>query len=66
MDALDATGQTKEAQRTRSARFERHLSISRLRGYARKQIRRFGKYDLDMDDLPAPLVPRSLPFDLPC
>lgn len=33
--------------------------------YTRKQIRRFGKYDLDMDDLPAPLVPRSLPFDLP-
>ena len=33
--------------------------------YMRKNIRRFGKYDLDMDDLPDPLDPRPLPFDLP-
>jgi TnpA family transposase len=33
--------------------------------YMRKQIRRFGKYDLDMDDLPDPLDPEPLPFDLP-
>jgi hypothetical protein len=33
--------------------------------YIRRQIRRFGKYDLDMDDLPEPLIPRPLPFELP-
>src|SRR5208283_4802584 len=33
--------------------------------YMRKNIRRFGKYDLDMDDLPDPLDPTPLPFDLP-
>lgn len=33
--------------------------------YTRKHIRRFGKYDLDMDDLPDPLDPAHLPFDLP-
>lgn len=33
--------------------------------YTRKHIRRFGKYDLDMDDLPDPLDPKPLPFDLP-
>jgi hypothetical protein len=33
--------------------------------YIRKSIRRFGKYDLDMSDLPVPLDPRPLPFDLP-
>ncbi len=33
--------------------------------YTRKHIRRFGKYDLDMDNLPDPLDPAHLPFDLP-
>jgi len=33
--------------------------------YMRKNIRRFGKYDLDMDDLPGPLDPRPLPFERP-
>jgi TnpA family transposase len=32
--------------------------------YMRKNLRRFGKYGLDMDDLPAPLVPKPLPFSL--
>ena len=33
--------------------------------YIRKNLRRFGKYGLDMDDLPDPLIPKPLPFDLP-
>ncbi len=33
--------------------------------YMRKNIRRFGKYDHDMETLPDPLDPRPLPFD-PC
>lgn len=33
--------------------------------YIRKHIRRFGKYGLDMDDRPDPLVPRDLPFEIP-
>jgi hypothetical protein len=33
--------------------------------YIRKHIRRFGKYDLDMDDLPDPLNPVPLPFEIP-
>ena len=33
--------------------------------YTRKHIRRFGKYDIDMDDRPDPLEPTPLPFDLP-
>ena len=33
--------------------------------YMRKNLRRFGKYGLDMDDIPDPLVPKALPFDLP-
>lgn len=36
-----------------------------LSPYTRKHIRRFGKYELNMDDKPAPLVPKPLPFDLP-
>jgi TnpA family transposase len=36
-----------------------------LSPYTRKHIRRFGKYELNMDDQPAPLVPKPLPFDLP-
>ncbi len=35
-----------------------------LSPYTRKHIRRFGKYELNMDDKPAPLVPKPLPFDL--
>ena len=31
----------------------------------RKNIRRFGKYGLDVEDLPDPLVPKPLPFELP-
>ncbi len=33
--------------------------------YMHKNIRRLWKYALDMDDLPDPLDPRPLPFDLP-
>src|SRR4051794_27704331 len=33
--------------------------------YMRKNIRRFGKYGLDMEELPTPLSPKPLPFDLP-
>lgn len=33
--------------------------------YIRKHIRRFGKYGLDMDDRPGPLVPGNLPFEIP-
>nr|WP_272941013.1 Tn3 family transposase [Agrobacterium tumefaciens] len=36
-----------------------------LSPYTRRHIRRFGKYELDMDDRPAPLAPKPLPFDLP-
>jgi hypothetical protein len=33
--------------------------------YMRKNIRRFGKYGLDMEEIPAPLLPRPLPFEMP-
>ena len=33
--------------------------------YMRKNLRRFGQYGLDMDDLPAPLNPKPLPFEIP-
>jgi TnpA family transposase len=36
-----------------------------LSPYTRKHIRRFGRFVLDMDDQPAPLNPKPLPFDLP-
>ncbi|MFE0325067.1 Tn3 family transposase [Brucella anthropi] len=36
-----------------------------LSPYTRKQIRRFGKYSLDMEALPEPLVPAPLPFEIP-
>ncbi|MFF0952201.1 Tn3 family transposase [Rhizobium leguminosarum] len=36
-----------------------------LNPYTRKQIRRFGRYSLDMEDLPEPLVPAPLPFEIP-
>ncbi len=31
--------------------------------YMREQIRRFGRFTLDMEDLPAPLNPQPLPFE---
>jgi TnpA family transposase len=33
--------------------------------YTRKHLRRFEKYDIDMDDRPDPLEPTPLPFDPP-
>ena len=33
--------------------------------YMRKNLRRFGKYGLDMEEMPAPLTPKPLPFELP-
>jgi hypothetical protein len=33
--------------------------------YMRKNIRRFGKYGLDMEEMPAPLLPKPLPFRMP-
>jgi TnpA family transposase len=35
-----------------------------LSPYTREHIRRFGQYVLDMDDLPEPLNPQPLPFEL--
>jgi hypothetical protein len=31
--------------------------------YIREQIRRFGRFALDMEDLPEPLNPQPLPFE---
>jgi TnpA family transposase len=36
-----------------------------LSPYARAKIRRFGKYSIDMDDIPKPLAPEPLPFEIP-
>ncbi len=36
-----------------------------LSPHMRKHILRFGKYALDMDDLPGPLDPQPLPFEQP-
>ena len=36
--------------------------VARLSPYTREHIRRFGRYILDMDDLPEPLAPKALPF----
>jgi len=33
--------------------------------YLRDHIRRFGRLDVDMTDIPKPLVPTALPFELP-
>jgi len=33
--------------------------------YMRKNIRRFGKYGLDMEETLAPLFPKPLPFKMP-
>ena len=38
--------------------------VAGLSPYMRKHILRFGKYALDMDDLPEPLDPQPLPFEL--
>ena len=39
--------------------------VAGLSPYMRKHILRFGKYALDMDDLPGPLDPQPLPFEQP-
>ncbi|MEY9101267.1 TnpA family transposase [Sinorhizobium fredii] len=36
-----------------------------LSPYARAKIRRFGKYSIDMEDIPQPLNPAPLPFEVP-
>jgi hypothetical protein len=33
--------------------------------YMRKNIRRFGKYGPDVEELSTPISPKPLPFDLP-
>lgn len=38
--------------------------VACLSPYMREHIRRFGQYVLDMEDLPAPLNPQPLPFEL--
>lgn len=38
--------------------------VALLSPYTRRHILRFGRYDLDMEDLPKPLVPAPLPFEL--
>ena len=40
--------------------------VARLSPYLWEHIRRFGKYDLDMEALPEPLGPRPIPFEIPC
>ncbi len=37
--------------------------VTGLSPYMRKHILRFGKYTLDMDDLPGPLDPQPIPFE---
>jgi hypothetical protein len=37
--------------------------VSSTSPYMREQIRRFGRFTLDMEDLPAPLNPQPLPFE---
>lgn len=36
--------------------------IARIAPTLREHLRRFGQYDIDMEDLPSPLQPRSLPI----
>jgi TnpA family transposase len=38
--------------------------VACLSPYMREHIRRFGKYVLDMDQLPGPLNPQPLPFEM--
>ena len=40
------------------------VMVAGLSPYMREHIRRFGQYVLDMDDLPSPLNPQPLPFEL--
>ena len=42
-----------------------HISIARRYTYLRTHIRRFGKYGLDMEEMPDPLFPKPLPFKMP-
>ena len=37
--------------------------VASISPYIRERIRRFGRYVLDMDDLPSPLEPALLPFE---
>ena len=47
-----------------SQRYERGSTIvASISPYTREHIRRFGRYVLDMDDLPSPLKPALLPFE---
>jgi TnpA family transposase len=39
--------------------------VAATSSYMREQIRRFGRFTLDMEDLPAPLNPQPLPFETP-
>jgi TnpA family transposase len=39
--------------------------VARLSPYMREHVRRFGQYVLDMNDLPEPLNPTPLPFEVP-
>jgi len=39
--------------------------VARLSPYMREHVRRFGQYALDMNDLPEPLNPMPLPFEVP-
>jgi hypothetical protein len=41
------------------------ISEPTLKSNELEPVRRFGKYGLDMEDLPDPLVPKPLPFELP-
>ena len=36
--------------------------VAQLSPYIREHIRRFGKFVLDMEDLPGPLNPKAIPF----
>ena len=38
--------------------------VACLSPYMREHIRRFGQYVLDMDQLPSPLNPQPLPFEV--
>jgi hypothetical protein len=38
--------------------------VARLSPYMREHVRRFGQYALDMNDLPEPLNPMPLPFEV--
>ena len=38
--------------------------VAGISPYIREHIRRFGRFALDMEDLPNPLNPRPLPFEI--